>query len=280
MIVDLDRLTVRIPLKGGHVVHAATDVSLSLEKGRLHAVVGESGCGKSTIAQAMTGLLPRTANVTGSVRYRGESIFGREHVLHGRHVALIPQSASTFLTPVRTLGSQLRETVEALGGRVKPEELLSRVELDPSALMLYPHQLSGGMAQRAAVAFALAGSPDVIIADEPTAALDPLLTIALLQLLRHLASSGAAVMLITHDIAALIDTEVADDLSVIYASRLVEQGKAAKLLAGGAQHLYTRDLIAALPRNGLKRMPGAPPTLTNLPEDYGYTKRLKQVGGR
>jgi len=119
---------------------------------------------------------------------------------------------------------------------------------------------------------------DVIIADEPTASLDPERTFGLLRLLRHIADDGAAIMLITHDIGALMDTNVADQVSVIYASRLVESGKASFLLKGGAQHPYTRDLLAALPRNGLIRMPGILPELTNLDPDYTYTTRTMQTG--
>ncbi len=157
MTVIIDDLTIRLPLLNGGVVHAVTRVSLTLEQGRIHAVVGESGCGKSMIAQALTGMLPRSAKVTGNITYDGQSIFGRERELAGRNIALIPQSAATFLTPVRTVGSQLTETVTVLGGPLTPSELMSHVDLSPTALSLYPHELSGGMAQRAAVAFALAG---------------------------------------------------------------------------------------------------------------------------
>jgi len=274
MIVTIDGLTIRIPLANGRRVHAASDVSLRLQRGEVHAVIGESGCGKSTIAQAMTGLLPRTAQVSGSVLYEGESLFGQEKRLLGRHIALIPQSTTTFLTPVRTVGDQLAETVHVLGGQRTPDELMEIVDLDPDALSLYPHEISGGMAQRAAVAFALAGNPQVIIADEPTASLDPECTVGLLRLLRSIADCGAAIMLITHDIGALISTGIADRLTVVYASRVVEQGAARDLLGGGAQSRYTRDLLAALPRNGLHRMPGAPPELSDLPENYSYDERI------
>ena len=278
MTVIIDDLTIRLPLLNGGVVHAVTRVSLTLEQGRIHAVVGESGCGKSMIAQALTGMLPRSAKVTGNITYEGQSIFGRERELAGRNIALIPQSAATFLTPVRTVGSQLTETVTVLGGPLTPSELMSHVDLSPTALSLYPHELSGGMAQRAAVAFALAGNPQVIIADEPTASLDPDLTVGLLRLLRRTADAGAAVILITHDIAELIDSGAADTVSVMYASRMVESGQARDILAGGAKERYTRDLLAALPRNGLHMMPGVPPVLTDLPETYNYAARLSAAG--
>lgn len=277
MIVSIDKLGVCIPLLSGEIVHAATDVSLELGGGRIHAVIGESGCGKSIIAQALTGLLPPTARVSGTVNYTGESVFGREEDLVGRHIALIPQSAATCLTPVRTVGSQLAETVAVLGGPMTPCELMQRVDLNGSVLGLYPHELSGGMAQRVAVALALAGSPRVVVADEPTASLDPHHTLGLLCLLRSIADEGAAVMLISHDIAELIDSEVVDTVSVVYASRVVESGKADTLFGGGATERYTRDLLAALPRNGLHPMPGGPPVLTDLPRSYSYATRLGEA---
>lgn len=273
MIVRIENLTVRIPLRWGGTVHAATGVSMSLREGSIHALVGESGCGKSTIGQSIVGLLPRSARISGNVLYRGRSVFGQAHRLAGRDIALIPQSAATFLTPVRTVGSQLDETIKVLEGSMDAPGLLKRVGLNTAALDLYPHELSGGMAQRAAIAFALAGHPNVIVADEPTASLDPERTTALFQLLRSIADEGTAIMLITHELSALIDTGIADDLSVIYASRVVEQGQACDLLAGQAKHSYTRDLLAALPRNGLNRMPGMPPELTDLAGDYSYAHR-------
>ncbi len=274
MILMIDKLTVRIPLRQGGMVHSATNISLTLERGKIHALIGESGCGKSTIAQAITGLLPATARVTGKVVYSGQNILGKQNHFSGRHIALIPQSAATFLTPVRTVGAQLAETIAILKGSLSPEQLMVQVDLDPDVLELYPHEISGGMAQRAAVAFALAGAPDIVIADEPTASLDPERKAGMFRLLRQIANHGTAVMLITHDISALVDTGVADRVSVCYASRIVESGEAKIVLKGGAQSRYTQDLLAALPRNGLHRMPGRPPELTNLADDYTYETRL------
>ncbi len=280
MIVSIDNLTVRIPLRKEGYVHAATDVCLKLKRGCLHAVVGESGCGKSTIAEALTGLLPRSAEVSGDVLYDGQSVFGRQAQLAGRHIAFVPQSVATFLTPVSTVGAQLSETVKVLGRGHDPAELVSRVNLSVAALDLYPHQLSVGMAQRAAVAFALAGDPQVIVADEPTASLDLDLTLDLLKLLREIVDQGVAIMLITHDIAPLMDTNVADTVSVVYASRIVESEDASMILYGKARHPYTRDFLKALPRNGLHPLKGPSPVLTNLAEDYCYEQRLVLAGER
>ena len=274
MTLKIENLTVRIPLAKGSQVHAATQIDLDVVNGEVHALIGESGCGKSTIAQAVTGLLPLKAQVSGSIRYRGEDILGCQSGFLGRDIALIPQSAATFMTPVRTLGSQLSETVEVLKGPLTSEELMAAVDLKSDVLQLYPHEISGGMAQRAAVAFALAGAPNVIIADEPTASLDPARKKAIFRLLRQIANEGTSVLLITHDISALIDTGIADKLSVCYASRIVESGHADTLLNGGAQNLYTCDLLAALPRNGLHRMRGVPPALTDLSDEYTYELRI------
>ena len=277
-IVSMDKLSVRIPLRRGGHVHAATEICFKLQRGSIHAVIGESGCGKSIIAKSLTGLLPRSAVVSGDVFYDGESVFGREAQLAGRQIAFIPQSAPTFLTPVLTVGAQLEETVRVLDGKQNPAELMDRVNLSVDALNLYPHEISGGMAQRAAVAFALAGDPQVIVADEPTASLDPDLTHGILMLLREIADQGVAVMFITHDISELMDANVADEVSVVYASRIVETGEANALLFGQARHPYTQDLLKALPRNGLHPIKGPTPVLINLPEDYCYEKRLMSAG--
>ncbi|WP_075726744.1 ATP-binding cassette domain-containing protein [Corynebacterium aquilae] len=289
-IVSLQNLTVRIPLADTRqVVHAATDVSLDIFPGQVLAIVGESGCGKSIIASAMTGGLQLAASVTGTVsaslpqlgtvnlveENKRLGFYTPPRGVLGHHIALVPQSAATFLTPVRTVGSQLEETVVALGNKTTLDELLEMVELEQSVLGLYPHEMSGGMAQRAAIAFAVAGRPEVIVADEPTASLDPERTRHIFTLLGSLAAAGAAVVLITHDIADVRHTKVADRAAVVYASRIVEHGPAEKVLRT-PKHPYTRDLLAALPENGMHPMPGVPPTLTDLAEDYTYDTRLAQ----
>ena len=208
-LLEIDNLTVRIPLRDGDIVHAASDIDLTVNRGEVVAVVGESGCGKSIIAASVVGSLPPHAVTSGRVQYyypdgRSVDILARrprtamlaatDSELAGRRIALVPQSAATFLTPVRTVGSQLAETISVLGCTHSVEELLTRVQPDGDVAAKYPHELSGGMAQRAAVAFALAGDPDLVIADEPTAALDPDLTIVLLTMLREIADAGAGVI--------------------------------------------------------------------------------------
>lgn len=280
----VEHLTVRLPLPSGSVVHAASDVSLDVPRGTVTALVGESGCGKSILASAVMDQLPVGARRTGEIRVTTPhgviDVFAGEP-FRGRHAALVPQSAATHLTPVRTARSQLDETIAALGSARTSDELAVRVGLDPSALDCYPHELSGGMAQRVAVAGALAGDPSVIVADEPTASLDRALTDRVLGLLRECADDGAAVLLITHDLASLVRTGVADRLAVMYASRLMETGPAAEVF-DDPWHDYTRDLLDALPSRGLHPLPGSPPQLTDLPDDCVYHLRrpgTRQSGG-
>ncbi|MFJ2299302.1 ATP-binding cassette domain-containing protein [Oerskovia paurometabola] len=280
----VEHLTVRLPLPSGSVVHAASDVSLDVPRGTVTALVGESGCGKSILASAVMDQLPVGARRTGEIRVTTPhgviDVFAGEP-FRGRHAALVPQSAATHLTPVRTARSQLDETIAALGSARTSDELAVRVGLDPSALDCYPHELSGGMAQRVAVAGALAGDPSVIVADEPTASLDRALTDRVLGLLRECADDGAAVLLITHDLASLVRTGVADRLAVMYASRLMETGPAPEVF-DDPWHDYTRDLLDALPSRGLHPLPGSPPQLTDLPDDCVYHLRrpgTRQSGG-
>ena len=277
-------LTVRIPLPGGSVVHAASDIDLDVPAGTVTALVGESGCGKSIIATAVMNMLPPNASRTGTVTVGTPDVeidVFSGTPFRGRHVALVPQSAATHLTPVRTARSQLQETIDTLGGDHTCDALALRVGLDPSALDCYPHELSGGMAQRVAIAGALAGNPSVILADEPTANLDRELTDHVMELLRECADAGAAVLLITHDLASLTRSRVADRLAVMYASRIMETGPAA-LVFQDPLHDYTRDLLGALPSRGLHPIPGSPPQLTDLPDDCVYHLRRpesKQSGG-
>ncbi|MDF3312587.1 ABC transporter ATP-binding protein [Rhodococcus sp. T2V] len=276
--LSIDDLTVRLPVDGG-VVHAASGVSLDVPAGSVTALVGESGCGKSIAAAAIMGMLPEGAQVSGTITITtaGSAIQvvpdgGAPDRFRGRVAALIPQSPSTSLTPVRTARSQLQETIDTLGGTHTCEELAYRVGLESSALDLYPHELSGGMAQRVVLGAAIAADPAVIVADEPTSHLDRDLTDRTLSLLRELADAGAAVLLITHDLTSLLRTTVTDTIAVMYASRIMEIGPAAEVFAD-PWHDYTADLLNALPSRGLHPIPGSPPSLTNLPSECVYHLR-------
>lgn len=280
--LSIDSLTIRIPVGRGDVVHAVTDLSLEVEAGSITALVGESGCGKSIVASAVMGVLPRETVTTGSIRLgpngrdgstssavEPADILAGDHSYRGRHIALVPQSPSTYFTPVRTIGSQLEEAIAALGTAHTPADLADRAGLSRTALDLYPHELSGGMAQRAAVAAALAGDPEVIVADEPTSGLDRARTDQIGKLLRDCADDGTAVLLITHDLSHLLRAGISDTVAVMYASRLMEVGPAAQVL-GDPWHDYTRDLLAALPERGLRPLPHPPQALTNLSDVCPY----------
>lgn len=287
-VVRIDNLTVRIPtLLAGEpaTVSALTEVTTSLEAGRVRALVGESGCGKSVLGLALMGMLPPRTRATGSLTIDGDELLHapekRWRAVRGRVVALVPQSSATSLTPTRTAGRQLAETVcELTGTRASADELAERarrVGLAPEALARYPHELSGGMAQRVGVALALAGNPRVIVADEPTASLDAELADQVLCLLGECARQGAAVLLITHDLRSLERTGVADEVWVMYAGRIVEQGAAGQVLQA-PRHDYTRALIGALPEHGLVPIPGMPPSLTNLDPSVRFADRLAAAG--
>ncbi|ALE72212.1 peptide ABC transporter ATP-binding protein [Pseudonocardia sp. EC080610-09] len=262
-------------------VRAVTGAGLTLRGGRLTALVGESGCGKSVLAEALTGLLPGTASVRGSAVLSTpdgagtvELLTAPEAVLRdrvrGRLIGLVPQSAASHLTPTRTVGAQLRETVARLGTDTTAAELLDRAALPAHVLGLYPHELSGGQAQRAGLASALAGNPPVLLADEPTAGLDRPLVEHVTALLAGLADEGHAVLLITHDLRAARD--VADDIAVMYASRLVETGPADDVVAE-PWHPYTAGLLGALPGAGFTPVPGHPPELSALPDGCPFAPR-------
>ncbi|WP_462419073.1 ATP-binding cassette domain-containing protein [Kytococcus sp. Marseille-QA3725] len=300
-------LSVRLPVAGGrHRVHAAHEVDLTLHAGRVHALVGESGCGKSVLASALIGLLPAGAQVEGVLAIAGHELGPTDEAewrhLRGHHVGLVPQSAATLLTPTRRVGPQVAETLAALSpdahgrrGRAMDAlvaRALERVGLEPGVARRYPHELSGGMAARAAFALATAGEPAVLLADEPTASLDAESREAMLDLLRAAADDGAAVLLITHDLASLgARAGRVDELSVMYAGQVVDHGPVEVLLAdpgapgqpdpvgtGGAgrprRHAYTRALVAALPRHGLHPIPGAPPSLLDAATPPSVDERL------
>jgi peptide/nickel transport system ATP-binding protein len=272
----------------GAVVHAVTDLHLAVRPGELLAVVGESGCGKSVLAYALLGLLPANATITGSARlHTGNSAVdllgcGERHLarqVRGRAVGLVPQSPATALTPVRTGRRLLTETLRAHGhtriaASADADQLATDVGLDPTDLDRYPHELSGGMAQRLVTALALAPDPPLLLADEPTTGLDRPLVDHTLDLLRRRCDTGAAVLLITHDLAAA--RRVADTVAVMYASRIVEHAPSDLLFTAPA-HPYTAALLDALPDRSFRPVPGHPPMLTDLPAGCAFAPRCDRA---
>lgn len=285
--LDVAGLSVRIPLPGTprRWVHPARDINLSFAAGEVTAIVGESGCGKSVLALAATGLLPGGTQTRGSIRTGETDVLAAQERelarLRGTRIGLIPQSAPTHLTPVRTIGSTVAETLARHRRPATPgavAELLASVRLPAETARRYPHEISGGMAQRVLVALTCALEPAVLVADEPTSALDADSAALVLQHLRDRADRGGTVLLITHDLTAARGT--ADRVAVMYAGRILEYGPAGVVLRRPA-HDYTRALIAALPENGLVAPPGSPSSLVDPDPDVcaWHTRVAVPCGG-
>ncbi len=270
-------------------VCAVDGVSFDVHAGETFALVGESGCGKTATALSLLGLVPPPGRVAGgSVELAGEELLtlGERQMrrVRGGRIGMIFQEPAAALNPVLTCGRQIIEAVRLHCSASTREaaslahELLVTVGVDSPARRLkqYPHQLSGGLRQRVMIAIALAGRPELLIADEPTTALDAVTQRRILQLLGELRDSESlGVLLITHDLA--VASEAADRVGVMYAGRLVEVADAAALLAGPA-HPYARGLLGCVARVGDGRgrfdaIPGAPPELADLPAGCRFHPR-------
>ncbi|RYC11111.1 ABC transporter ATP-binding protein [Nocardioides zhouii] len=268
-------------------------VSFEVAAGETVGIVGESGSGKSTTSLAVMGLLPRNARVTGSIKLQGEELVGRPDTemreLRGKQVAMVFQDSLAALNPVVTVGDQLAEAVRVhhpgtrssvLRGRAI--ELLELVGIPSPHTRVdrYPHGFSGGMRQRAVIAMAVANEPSLIIADEPTTALDVTVQAQILQVLRTVQDeTGTAIMLITHDLGVVAG--VADRVLVMYAGGLVEQGSVEQAFYEPS-HPYTRGLLASLPRTDrrsrddrLFQIAGQPPRPTDLPPGCRFGPRCE-----
>ncbi|MBA2946690.1 ABC transporter ATP-binding protein [Streptomyces himalayensis] len=246
---------------GDRTVHAVDHLSYDLAAGEVLAVVGESGCGKSVAAMAVMGLLPPTAGITGSIRLAGRELAGAGDKelgrVRGKDIAMIFQEPMTSLNPVLTVGRQIGEVLRRHQGLTKKQararavELLDLVGIPAPRQRIdeYPHQLSGGMRQRVMIAVAVACDPAVLIADEPTTALDVTVQAGILEVLQSLRERlGTAVVLITHDLGVVAD--IADRVLVMYAGRPVEQAPVHELFEG-PRHPYTRGLLGAVLRPGV-----------------------------
>lgn len=274
--LEIERVSVRFALPGA-TVNAVSDVSLRIRPGECVALVGESGCGKTVLASALLGFLPGNAETAGQARLGDfDLLTATDHELatriRGRQIGLIPQSPASHLTPVRTARSQLEEAARVLGGDAN--RAADRAGLKQEHLDRYPHELSGGMAQRVANALALVGDPWLLIADEPTTGLDRELVDGLLDEFRRLVDDGRAVLLITHDLAAA--HRIADRIAVMYAGRIVELGPAHDVL-DRSRHPYSRGLANALPDRAFTPIPGQPPLLTDLPAGCAFAPRCEQA---
>ncbi|MCE0539258.1 dipeptide/oligopeptide/nickel ABC transporter permease/ATP-binding protein [Kineosporia rhizophila] len=247
VVLDVRHLSVSFPQRhrGNAVVQ---DISFSVRAGEVLGLIGESGCGKSLTALAVMGLQPPGAVLGGEVEFEGRDLLGmsakQRRQLMGSQIAMIYQDALSSLNPALTVKSQLKQ-VTRRGGRRTPEELLQLVGLDPGrTLRSYPHELSGGQRQRVLIALALARDPKLIIADEPTTALDVTVQAQVMELLLTLqAELGFALVLVSHDLALI--AELTDRVVVMYAGQVAETGRTAELIASSRHH-YTRGLLASV----------------------------------
>ncbi|HKC26885.1 MAG TPA: ABC transporter ATP-binding protein [Jatrophihabitans sp.] len=285
-VLEVSGLTVEYATPSGPVV-AVDDVDLDVAPGEFLGVVGESGCGKSTMLFAIARLLNPPAEITsGAVQFRGENLVTMTdkqlNALRWRDVSVVMQSAMNALNPVTTIGAQLRDTMVAHRMTSKREiadrcaQVLELVGIDPIHLRSYPHQLSGGMRQRAMIAMALLFTPDLVIMDEPTSALDVVAQRALMlqikQLQQHL---GFAVVFVTHDMSLV--SHFSDRLLVMYAGQVVESGPTRDVF-DHPSHPYSRGLLDAFPsirgpRLPLVGIPGRPPELRNPPSGCRFHTR-------
>lgn len=294
-LLTVNGLRTRFKTPAGWVT-AVDDVSFSLEKGRILGIVGESGSGKSVTAMSLMNLLDPPAVVEAKdLRFLGESLQQATpkqwNAIRGKRMAMVFQDPMMSLNPVMRVGAQLIETVLVHGGAGKQEAHARAVEAlrsvgIPAAeerMHAYPHELSGGMRQRVAIANAIINKPELVIADEPTTALDVTIQAQILFEARRLSrESGTAMIWITHDLAVVKD--LADDLCVMYAGRVVEHGPVAEIIRK-PRHPYTRGLLESLPSGRatgrrLRPIPGATPPLHSLPTGCTFAPRCAAAGAQ
>jgi peptide/nickel transport system ATP-binding protein len=265
------------------------DVNLSLVDGKTLGLVGESGCGKSVTMLAIMGLLPDHVRVSGSVKLRGEELLGRPQgaltVLRGKRMAMIFQDPMTSLNPVMSVGEQLTEAIlihnRGLARRDLKERALAllrlvAIPLPERRILQYPHELSGGMRQRVMIAIAMANDPELLIADEPTTALDVTVQAQIMELLQHLqAERRMGLMLISHDLGVVGD--IADEVAIMYAGRICERGSVDAVF-DSPHHPYTYGLLSSLPQidrtiDKLVAIPGSLPSLSARPPGCRFHPR-------
>ena len=294
-LLEVTDLTTRFRTDDG-IVKAVTGVSFTLDRGQTLGVVGESGSGKSVTFLTLMGLVDRRhAQVSGSVLFDGQEILGasgsRLQKIRGRRIGMIFQDPMTSLNPVKRIGWQLEEAVmlhndvNRAEARRRAIEALQEVEIPraDSRIDDYPHQFSGGMRQRVMIAMALINKPEVIIADEPTTALDVTTQAQILRLMEKLQNDrGTAIVMITHDLGVV--AELADEVVVMYGGRVVEQAQVDDLYTK-PEMPYTWGLLGSLPRpnvvtDRLEQIPGQPPSLLNPPPGCAFNPRCPYVFDR
>ena len=286
-LLEVNHLSVTFQMADSQVT-AVNDISFSLERGQTLGIVGESGSGKSQTVLAMMGLLARNGRATGQVRFDGQELLAMPlaalNKIRGKRVAMIFQDPMTSLNPYLTVERQLTEVLEFHQGmsrkaaRAGALQALDAVKIPDAArrMGMYPHEFSGGMRQRVMIAMALLCQPDVLVADEPTTALDVTVQAQIIALLRDLQrDNGTAIVMITHDLGVVAG--LCDQVIVLYGGRVMEQGTADAIFYQPT-HPYTVGLLAAIPRleladTPLVAIPGAPPNMTHLPPGCPFSER-------
>jgi len=293
-ILEVTNLSVEFETFGG-TVQAVRGVSFAVEAGKTLAIVGESGCGKSVTVQSVMGIIPMPPGkiTSGSAKVKGEEILGLTAIEANRYrgveIGMIFQDPMTSLNPSMTIGNQIAETLVVHRGKSHSEalamaiKLLDRTHIPEASKRArqYPFEFSGGMLQRAMIAQSLACNPSLLIADEPTTALDVTIQEQILELLTELQrTEGMSILLITHDLAVV--ARMADEVAVMYAGQIIERGSLDDIFYRSA-HPYTLGLKSAMPSNtgrGDKRLqpiPGSPPDLFSPPQGCGYAARCPQA---
>ncbi len=288
-LLDVQELSVRFDTDDG-AVHAVDRLSFTLQEREVLGIVGESGCGKTVSVLSLLGLLPSTAHVGGRALFAGSDLLTappqRMRDVRGREIAFVFQEPMTSLNPSFRIGNQVGEVVrrhlglDRRAARKRAVELLDLVRIPAPARRIdeYPHQLSGGMRQRVMIAMALACDPKILIADEPTTALDVTIQAGILDLMRDIRERlGTAIILITHNLGVVAD--IADRVIVMYAGRKVEEAPVRDLYAQ-PQHPYTIGLLGAIPRPGagrLREIPGRVPALSELPAACLFAPRCPRA---
>ena len=286
-LIEVKNLGVQFQTQDG-LIYAVNGINFALERGQTLGIVGESGSGKSQSVLAMMGLLAKNGTASGQALYQGEDLLtmkaARLNKIRGDRVAMIFQDPMTSLNPYLTVERQMTEVLQFHKGmsrksaRARSVELLDAVKIPEAArrIGMYPHEFSGGMRQRVMIAMALLCEPEVLIADEPTTALDVTVQAQIIALLRDLQRDfGTAIIMITHDLGVVAG--LCDEVIVLYGGRVMEQGDANSIFYR-ASHPYTVGLLAAIPRldgedQALVAIPGAPPNMARLPKGCPFSER-------
>lgn len=291
-LLSIRNLSVQFPTRGG-MLTAVDDISFDIAPGEILGMVGESGAGKSMTGSAIIGLIEPPGRISsGTIHLNGQRIDNLSaddmRAVRGRRVSMVFQDPLTSLNPLFTIAEQLIETIQlhlklpANKARDRAIELLDEVGIPAASRRIddYPHQFSGGMRQRVVIALALAAEPDLVIADEPTTALDVSVQAQIIDVLKRLCTDrGASVMLITHDMGVIAET--ADRVAVLYAGRLAEIGPVRDVIKD-ARHPYTAGLMGSIPTltqtdDRLVQIPGSMPRLTDIPAGCAFNPRCEKA---